>query len=40
MLAIIGCFEGSYGELVVYGVVVILVEILSELYWLDESQRG
>ncbi len=39
-LAIVGCSEGSYNELAAYGAVVILVEVLPELYWLDEPQRG
>ncbi len=40
MLAIIGGFEGSDGELAALGAVVVGVEILPELYWLDEPQRG
>ncbi len=40
MVAIVGSFECSYGELAPNGALVILVEFLPELYWLDEPQRG
>ncbi len=40
MLAVVGGFEGSDSELPALGAIVIGLEILPELYWLDKPQRG